>query len=188
MNNKNAVKPFKTLGAGMVSLALAGPALVHGAEKSNEVSLFGNITYTPASGGQGSSTSGTVAGSYGWYLSPTVVLGLQVLDNISKSSGSGGGTTNLFGVGPTLKVYFSESAAKKVAPYGRVQAGYYGESGSGTTVNGYEAQAFVGFDVGLTEAASIFAEAGYQRTSLSIGGTTLSTNNAAFNVGLTFRF
>lgn len=144
-------------------IALSGTVMAQ-STKNQSVSVFGN--YVKPSGGDG---VGSIFGSYGFMPTENLELGVS-----AGASFSEGETSSHVGV--NAKYFFGAiGRAGALVPYLKANV----DRGEGTTIYG----GGVGAEYGLSESASLFAEALLMKSSGS-GSDKLSM----VLVGITFRF
>ena len=153
-----------------IAAALALSSSAFAADKKTSISVFGNV-----SGSSGADPVGTVAVSFGRLITDSFEVGAQYVTSFSS-----GNTFRIGGV--NAKYYFGTvGKAGSVLPYVTAAVG---ASGSDQTSTGHNLQAGVGAEFVITESASTFVEAVYDRNTVN----SRTTNGYQAQVGIKLRF
>jgi hypothetical protein len=154
----------------LIAAALAVSSSAFAADKKTSISVFGNL-----SGSSGADPVGTVAVSFGRLLTDSFEVGAQYVTSFSS-----GNTFRMGGV--NAKYYFGTvGKAGAVLPYVTAAVG---ANGSDTSSTGHSLQAGGGAEFVMTESASTFVEAVYDRNTIS----SHTTNGYQMQVGIKLRF
>lgn len=162
------------------------------AEKSNEISIAGNLSSTTSGSGANKSTtdSATVFGAFGHYFTPQLVgqVAVGVMGSSYGSNTSSG--TLVLGVG--AKYYFTTSHAGDVVPFagGRLDLLSTTLTSGGTTYNGTGSQitGFIGASNFLSETASLDLTFSLSAGSVTVASVSSDYSTTMLEIGFTQRF
>lgn len=175
-----------------LAAALCASTSAFAAEKSNEISLSGNLSSTTTGSGANKATvdSATVFASFGHYFTPQLVG--QIAVGVTGSSYGSNQSSGMLILGLGGKYYFMDSHAGDIVPFAGARLDLLSVSATSgnTTTDGTGSQitGFVGASDFLSETASIDLTFAVSAGSYTISSVSVDSTSTSLNIGFTQRF